>query len=484
LHLFSAAALFSLGRFRNKTEKCFRAAAKTLSAFPAVPRAVHGDQRRPAPLFGPPGNSFIADGRDRFFPGRARCAAQKKRCPGSASRDFFPHNISFRFTASSINFGRFLMKKAARASLLAAVFLLGLAVPAPAGVVKIGLMCPLTGPSANEGQDMRKVVELLAEELNKKGGIRGDRVEIAVEDDGSDPRTAALAAQRLSTSGVTAVIGTYGSAVTEASQGIYDEAGIVQVATGSTSVRLTSKGYKLFFRTSPRDDDQGRVLADAVRKLGAKKLAILHDNSAYAKGLGDEVRGALNKLGGVDIVFYDAIKPREQDYTAALTKIKGSGPDLLLFTGYYGEAGLLLRQMRELQWKVPMLGGDAANNMRLVDIAGREAAAGYRFVSPPMPGDLDSAQAKNFLAAYSARYKSLPGSIWPVAGGDALLVLVQAMQARGAKAADIAAYLHGELKDFPGLTGPVSFDAKGDRIGDIYRLYEVDREGRFVLQPK
>lgn len=372
--------------------------------------------------------------------------------------------------------------KSARAILFAFILALGLCVPALAGVIKIGLMAPLTGPNANEGQDMRKVVELLAEELNKAGGVNGDTVQIVVEDDGSDPRTAALAAQRLSTAGVPAVIGTYGSAITEASQGIYDEAGIVQVATGSTSVRLTSKGYKLFFRTSPRDDDQGRVLAATAQKLGSKKLAILHDNSAYAKGLADEVQTALKKQGGTEVVFFDAIKPREQDYSAALTKIKSASPDLILFTGYYGEAGLLLRQMREMNWTVPMLGGDAANNTKLVDIAGKDAAAGYRFVSPPMPGDLDSADAKAFLAAYTAKYTSMPSSIWPVAGGDAFKVLVQAIKAKGAKPQDMAAYLHSGLKDFSGLTGPISFDAKGDRIGDIYRLYQVDADGKFILQ--
>ena len=374
------------------------------------------------------------------------------------------------------------MRLSFRVILCCAALTLFLVQTAHTAEIRIGLMGPLTGASASEGQDMRKVVELLAEEVNKAGGINGDTIKILAEDDAGDPRSAALAAQRLSGEKIAAVIGTYGSAITEASQGIYDEAGIVHIANGSTSVRLTAKGRKLFFRTSPRDDDQGRVLAATAQKLGSKKLAILHDNSAYAKGLADEVQTALKKQGGTEVVFFDAIKPREQDYSAALTKIKGASPDLILFTGYYGEAGLLLRQMREMNWTVPMLGGDAANNTKLVDIAGKDAAAGYRFVSPPMPGDLDSADAKAFLAAYTAKYTSMPSSIWPVAGGDAFKVLVQAIKAKGAKPQDMAAYLHNGLKDFSGLTGPISFDAKGDRIGDIYRLYQVDADGKFILQ--
>ncbi len=350
-----------------------------------------------------------------------------------------------------------------------------------AGTVKIGVMAPLTGAFASEG-DMVKVVELLADEVNKAGGINGDKVEITVEDDGSSPRSAATAATRLVSNGVGMVIGTYGSAVTEASQDIYDEAGTVQIGTGSTSIRLTSKGLKRFFRTCPRDDEQGRVAAETIGKLGFKKIAILHDNSAYAKGLAVEAAAVIEKENIAKIVFNDALQPGERDYTAILTKLKGVGPDAILFTGYYPEAGMLLRQMQEMKWSVPMLGGDATNNVDLVKIAGQSAAKGYRFISPPMPSDIDSPRAKAFLKAYEAKYNAAPSSIWSVIAGDAFNVLVEAVKAKGTNPAAVAAYLHNDLKNFEGLTGKISFDEKGDRVGDLYRLYQVDGKGNFVLQ--
>ncbi len=355
---------------------------------------------------------------------------------------------------------------------------------AAAGTVKIGLMAPLTGAFASEGQDMRKLVELQVEEVNKAGGINGNKVELVVEDDGSTPRSAATAANRLVSKGVTMVIGTYGSAVTEASQDIYDEAGVVQVATGSTSIRLSSKGFKRFFRTCPRDDEQGRVAAETIGKLGFKKLAILHDNSAYAKGLAVEAAAIIEKDKIADIVFNDALQPGERDYTAILTKLKGVNPDAILFTGYYPEAGMLLRQMAEMKWSVPMVGGDAANNLDLVKIAGVGPAKGYRFISPPMPADIDTPQAKTFLAAYEAKYKAPPSSIWSVAAGDAFNVLVAAVKAKGTDPKAVADYLHNDLKNFDSLTGKISFDEKGDRVGDLYRLYEVNDKGQFILQPK
>ncbi len=361
---------------------------------------------------------------------------------------------------------------------------LALLVPmtALAGDIKIGLMCPLTGKWASEGQDMKNIVSLLADETNAKGGINGRQIKIVVEDDAGDPRTAALAAQKLASAGVVAVIGTYGSAVTEASQNILDEAGLVQIGTGSTSVRLTEKGLPLFFRTCPRDDAQGRAAADAVIKGGYKAVAILHDNSSYAKGLAEETRAILKK-DGVNVIFYDALTPGERDYTAILTKLKTAGPDLVFFTGYYPETGMLLRQKKEMGWAVPMMGGDAANHQDLVKIAGNEAAEGYFFISPPLPQDMDTAEARSFLESFKAKYKTVPVSVWAVLAGDAFKVVEAALAAGNDKPEAVAAWLKN-LKDMPGLSGSLGFDAKGDRVGEFYRTYMVNNKGVFVLQPK
>ena len=370
--------------------------------------------------------------------------------------------------------------------LLALVAALGLAVGGvtaqAADTVKIGLMAPLTGSWASEGQGMKKIVELLAEQQNAKGGVLGKQIEVVTEDDGGDPRTASLAAQRLTTRGVVGVVGTYGSSVTEASQAIYDEVKLPQIANGSTAIRLTEKGFKHFFRTAPRDDEQGRMAARTIDRLGFNKVAILHDNTSYAKGLADEAN-ALLKGQGAEVVFFDALTPGERDYTAILTKLKGANPDVVLFTGYYPEAGLLLRQKKDMNWQVPFLGGDATNNVDLVKIAGKEAAEGFYFLSPPQPRDLDTPDAAAFLADYQKKYNELPPSIWAMLAGDGFRVMVAGIA--GAKSTDgdkIAAYLHKDLKDYPGLSGPISFDAKGDREGEVYRVYKVDAEGNFVLQ--
>lgn len=368
------------------------------------------------------------------------------------------------------------------AFLFLAVFCIAGISPALAEDIKIGLMCPLTGKWASEGQNMKNIVSLMVDEVNAAGGIKGSKIDLVIEDDAGDPRTAALAAQKLVSAGVAAVIGTYGSAVTEASQNIFDEAGIPQIGTGSTSVRLTEKGLPLFFRTCPRDDAQGQSAAGAIIKGAFQAVAILHDNSSYAKGLAEETRAALGKAG-VPVIFFDALTPGERDYTAILTKLKAAKPDLVFYTGYYPETGMLLRQKKEMGWNVPLMGGDAANNPDLVKIAGKEAASGYFFVSPPLPHDLDSALAKNFLEAYQKKYDTLPDSIWGIMAGDAFLAIKGALEAGAVTPEAIGAELR-KLENMPGLSGPLGFDKKGDRAGEFYRLYTVSPQGKFELQPR
>lgn len=352
-----------------------------------------------------------------------------------------------------------------------------------AGTIKIGLMCPLTGSWASEGQDMEKIVKLLAENINDKGGLLGEEVEIVVEDDGGNPRTAALAAQRLSTRDIVAVIGTYGSSVTEATQNIYDEFDIIQLANGSTAIRLTQKGLDKFFRTCPRDDEQGKVAVKTIDNMGFDRVAILHDNTTYAKGLADEAKKLLSKQGTANVVFFDALTPGERDYSAILTKMKAAKPDAVFFTGYYPEAGMLLRQKKQMNWNVPFIGGDATNNPDLVKIAGKDAAEDFYFLSPPVPQDLQTKQAEDFLADYREQYGSAPDSVWAVLSGDCFLAVTTAIKETGSTDPDVLAeHLHSDLKDMPGLTGKISFDDKGDRVGDLYRLYRVNSQGEFVLQ--
>jgi branched-chain amino acid transport system substrate-binding protein len=369
---------------------------------------------------------------------------------------------------------------------LAVMMVLATVLPAcaPAGktAIKIGLQGPMTGDYAYEGLGFEKAVKLLVESTNAKGGILGRPVELFVEDDKGDPKESALVADRLKSKGVVAVIGAYNSTATEPASAIYDEAGILHITPSSTATRLTEHGYKRFFRVCFLDDRQGLFAAKYMTEiLQAKKVGILHDNSTYAQGLAEWTKKYLEERGAT-VAFYDAINPQDKDYTSILTKIKGAGLEAVYFTGYHAQAGLLLRQSKDLGLQVQWLMGNASNNPELIQIAGADAATGVIITTEPLPSDLPYTEAKVFNQTYKLKYGESPSSVWWVMAADAFNVIKYAIeQTNSTDSAKLAEYLHTQFKDYPGITGPIlGFDEKGDRLGTIHKAYVITDAGEIV----
>jgi branched-chain amino acid transport system substrate-binding protein len=354
--------------------------------------------------------------------------------------------------------------------------------------VVIGLQGPITGAWAYEGQMAKQSCEIAADLINKKGGILGGRkIEIRVEDDAGEPKTGALAAQKLvGQKEVVAVVSTYGSSVCEPASNIYEKFKKVNIGYGVTAVRLTERGFKYFFRTCGRDDSQGKFFAASVpSKFKAKRIAIMHDNTAFGKGLAEDTKKALDalvKAKKVEIVFYDAITPGEKDYKVPLTNLRESKPDVWYYTGYYAEAALLVTQARDIGIKCPFVGGNAAINEEFVKIAGVNIAKGCYMTNEPLPGDLPYKEAKDFLAAYKAKYGDIPSSPWPIYAADAVNIIAYAVDKTKSTDSDkIADFLRNKAKKVPGITGPIGFTAQGDRVGVPFYLYVVDDAGKIVI---
>jgi branched-chain amino acid transport system substrate-binding protein len=351
-----------------------------------------------------------------------------------------------------------------------------------AETITIGLIAPISGHWALEGRQMKQVVTLLAEKCNAGGGLLGKKVTIITEDDAGNPDHAVAAAQRLVLQKPAAVIGSYGSAVTQAVQEIFDTAGVVQITNGSTAEKLTEQGYKRFFRTCPRDDDQALSAEQVIQSRGYKRVALLHDNTLYSSKLAARTASLL-KDAGIEIIADTELVPGKNDYRDILNAVKEKQPEVLFFTGYYPEAGVLLRQKKELGWTVPAIGGDASYSAELIQIAGKEAAEGFHFLSMPLIKNLPSPEAKQFLPEYNKKYDQPLTSIYGLLAGDAFKVICAAIAATGTIEADrISRYLHADMKNFPGLSGMISFDEMGDREGRIFVEYSLDKNGKPVLQ--
>lgn len=352
--------------------------------------------------------------------------------------------------------------------------------PAPE-VIKIGVQGPISGQWAFEGEGFVRAVTLLAEQLNAKGGVLGKKIEIIQGDDKSDPKESALVAQKMVAEKVVAVIGSYASSLTEPASAIYDEAGILHVTPSSTATKLTTKGYKRFFRTCFLDDRQALFAAEYMVSKGYKNAAIIHDNTTFAKGLAEWTQKYAEEKG-IKTVFFDAVTPGEKDFTPTLTKVKAANPDVIYYTGYFPEGGLIVKQAKDLKITAALMGGNAVNNPEFVKIAGLKAAEGFVATTEPLPDDLPYPEAKQLIADYKAKYGTNV-STWAPFAADAFRVIVEAItKTNSTDPAKLAEYLHTKLKDFPGVTGPIiGFDEKGDRLGTVHKAYVVNEKGDFVL---
>lgn len=367
---------------------------------------------------------------------------------------------------------------------LSMILLLASSSAIAAETIKIGLMAPMTGSWQNSGKEMKLAVELLAEDYNHGGGVLGKKIEIVVIDDEGTPEGAVKAAQALVKHSVAAVIGSVKSPATEASQDIFNKARILHISNASSAVGLTEKNLKYFFRTCPRDDEQSRVIVQTVQKMRLKKLAVLYDSAtSYASGLAQDVLRKNAQQDKVETVFYGPISPGQASYPDIVKIIRTVNPDALFFSGYYEETAALLRQKKALDWNAVFIGGDGSNNPNLIAKAGKKAAEGFYFISPPLPRELDNENAKKFLATFEKKTGSIPQMIDSVLAGDALCVLVHAIREKKSSDPDIIAdYLHSQAADISGLTGRINFNAKGDRVNDLYGVYRVDAEGRSIVQ--
>jgi branched-chain amino acid transport system substrate-binding protein len=356
--------------------------------------------------------------------------------------------------------------------------------PAAKEAVKIGLQAPITGEYAYEGEGFVKVVDLVVGQVNEAGGILGGRtIEVVKCDDVGKPDESSKCANQLVSAGVAAVAGSYSSTCTEPASEIYNEAGLLQITPSSTATRLSQKGFQRFFRVCFLDDRQALFAATFMNDdLGASKVGIIHDNSTYAQGLAEHAK-RYSEEAGLDVVIFDAINPEDTDFKPILTKIDGLGPDVVYFTGYHPQGGLLLKQSKELGAGFTWIMGNACNNPEMVEIAGLDAAQGCYITTEPLPKDIPGDVAKKFYDDFVAKYGEEPASVWWVMAGDAVRVIIKAMEeTNSTDSAKMAEYLHNEFKDYAGVTGNIiGFDEKGDRLGTVHEAYIITAAGEFEL---
>ncbi len=338
-------------------------------------------------------------------------------------------------------------------------------------VVRIGSVSPLSGPQAHLGKDNDNGARMAIDEANTTGVILGGKkaiFQLVSEDDEANPKNATIVAHKLVDQRVSGVIGHLNSGTSIPASKIYSEAGIPQISPSATAVAYTAQRFKTTFRVMTNDRQQGKVLGEyAVKKMGAKKIAIIDDRSFYGQGLADEVEKAVKAAGGA-VVAREFTTDRSTDFLAILTSIKAKKPDLLFYGGMDAQGAPMVKQMRSLGLKVKFLGGDGSKTAEFLHLAG-VSAEDVTASLPGLPIDImpgGSAFQEKFTARYGTIQNYAPYAY------DATLTLIAAMTQAGSS--DPVKYLPQLARiNHTGVTGNIRFDANGDIYDGAITLYRV-----------
>ena len=342
--------------------------------------------------------------------------------------------------------------------------------------IKIAVVGPITGSNAAIGEQMARGARMAVEDINAQGGVLGKKLALETADDACDPKQAVAAANDVVGKGAVFVAGHYCSSSSIPASSVYHEAGVLQMTPASTNPALTDdaakKGWNNVFRVCGRDDAQGAVagkyLADHYK---GKNVAIIHDKTAYGKGLADETKKAANKLG-VKEVMYESINQGDKDFTALVSKMKQANIDAIYFGGYQTEAGLIVRQARDQGLKAPLIGGDALVTEEFWKITG-PAGEGTLMTFAPDPRKVPA--AKTVVDRFTAQGYNPEGyTLYTYAAIQAFKTAAE--QAKSIKLNDLSKTLKSTKIDT--VIGPLQWNEKGDVTDPKYVFY-VWKDGKY-----
>lgn len=326
------------------------------------------------------------------------------------------------------------------------------------GVVRIAEIGPFSGGGASFGKWDNEGIMMAVDDINAKGGIHGKKIEMVKMDDQGNPTVAVNAAQKIvNNDKVVAAFATPLSTTTLATLGIFDQAKIPQFTAGQDP-KLTAKGSQYIFRYNANSKAYTKTAADyIVNKLSAKKIAVITNSGAYGKGEHDSFVGALKELN-ITPVSDQVVTPDGKEFSAQLTNIKTTNPDVIYIGSENIQSGLIVKQAKALGITAKIVGGSALDPV-YIKTAGIDAAEGSIFTTQFIINAND--ETKAFNEACKKKYGE-EGEFHIAKAYDGARMLIEAMN---------KAYpnLDGEhIRDamrqlnFHGLTGDYKFDEKGE----------------------
>ena len=354
--------------------------------------------------------------------------------------------------------------KGSLAVVTAAAVAFGLtSVPAASAAVKtytIGYQGPLSGGEASTGIDEQNAVKYAIKLFEAKN--KGIKIKLVSIDDQGDPAVAGTVAPGVaSNKNVLGVVGPAYSGATIASLPYYKSVNMALISPSATRVSLTDPtspdfGGPIFHRVVGKDDLQGPALAKyATAGVSAAKVFVFDDQSAYAVPLRGFVEAGLKKVAGATVVGGDSVPNTTTDFSPTIAKIKTSGATVVIYTGYYSQAAVFIKQLRDSGSKAVFAGGDGVFNQEFPKLAGA-AAEGSKVTGV---GGLAGVDAK--MEADFKKKMGVSSGVYSVESFDAANILLSGIKAGKTTRTAMLAYVKAyKGKSISGNT--IKFDANGD----------------------
>ncbi len=338
--------------------------------------------------------------------------------------------------------------------------------------ITIATVGPQSGDDAQIGQDMIRGVELAVDDLNARGGVLGRPVKLVALDDRGDPKDATSTASRLAaTEDVVAVVGHLNSGCSIPASVIYHRASMAMITPVSTQDDLTAQGFDEVFRVVLRNSDQGPAAAKfAKEKLGARRVAILDDKSAYGRGIVAAFRKEASALG-LDIVAEDSFNRGDKDFSTLVTKLIAAKPDVVYAGTMYTEGALLMQQARPRGLKARFLSGDGFFAPKLMELGGKAVEGTVvTFLAPPWQ---ETAGAEAVLKRFREKYGEDVKTYAPLAY-DATMIVAEGVRHAGVvERQALVKALHSSSFSWNGVGGAYHFDKNGDVMGKTPYFFVV-----------
>jgi branched-chain amino acid transport system substrate-binding protein len=345
--------------------------------------------------------------------------------------------------------------------------------------IRVGAFMSLSGDTAQYGISALNGIKMAVEEANAAGGVKGMRVDLVVRDTRSDAvETAVVVEQLAREERVHALLGEVVSSRSLAAARVAQRERVPMLTPSATSPELTAVGDYVF-RSCYTDTFQGVALARfAIESLGAMRAGLLVDrDQRYSVELARLIREDFERRGG-KVVAQQEYPDGESDFSLQLAEVGAAQPDVIFIPGYYMEVGLLARQARALGLNMPLVGGDGWDSPRLTQLGGQALTGGY-FTTHFSAEDPDP-QVQRFVADYRRLFGSAPDSFSATAYDAARIMLNAIERAPTLERAAVRDSL-AATRDFPGVTGAVTFNAERNAVKPIV-VVRIGDNGRQTVE--